>query len=31
MKETNPDPYNYEGENNPSWEFYFYGITGSGW
>ena len=28
MKETNPDPYNYEGEDNPSWEFYFYGIDG---
>ena len=28
MKETNPDPYNYEGENSPSWEFYFYAIDG---
>ena len=28
MKETNPDPGNYEGLNNPFWEFYFYTITG---
>ena len=28
MKETNPDPNNYEGEYNPLWEFYFYTITG---
>jgi RHS repeat-associated protein len=28
MKETNPDPQNYEGDYNPLWEFYFYGITG---
>jgi RHS repeat-associated protein len=28
MKETNPDPNNYEGEDNPLWEFYFYTITG---
>jgi RHS repeat-associated protein len=28
MKETNPDPNNYEGEYNPLWEFYFYSITG---
>jgi hypothetical protein len=28
MKETNPDPSNYEGEYNPAWEFYFYSITG---
>jgi RHS repeat-associated protein len=28
MKETNPDPNNYEGEDVPSWEFYFYTING---
>jgi len=28
MKETNPDPNNYEGQNNPLWEFYFYTING---
>jgi RHS repeat-associated protein len=28
MKETNPDPNNYEGEDSPAWEFYFYSITG---
>jgi RHS repeat-associated protein len=28
MKETNPDPSNYEGEDIPSWEFYFYTING---
>ena len=28
MKETNPDPNNYEGEDVPSWEFYFYTIDG---
>jgi RHS repeat-associated protein len=28
MKETNPDPNNYEGQNNPTWEFYFYTIGG---
>jgi YD repeat-containing protein len=31
MKETNPDPNNYVGGYAPSWEFYFYSITGSGW
>jgi len=24
MKSTNPDPNNYEGNDNPTWEFYFY-------
>jgi RHS repeat-associated protein len=28
MKLTNPDPNNYEGEDNPLWEFYFYTING---
>jgi RHS repeat-associated protein len=28
MKETNPDPYGYEGDWNPLWEFYFYTING---
>jgi hypothetical protein len=28
MKETNPDPNNYEGEDVPLWEFYFYTING---
>jgi RHS repeat-associated protein len=28
MKETNPDPDDYEGEYNPLWEFYFYTING---
>ena len=28
MKETKPDPDDYEGEWNPLWEFYFYAING---
>ena len=28
MKETNPDPNNYEGDDFPAWPFYFYTITG---
>ena len=28
MKETNPDPSDYEGDYNPLWEFYFYAING---
>jgi len=28
MKEMDPDPYDIDGQYNPVWEFYFYGITG---
>jgi hypothetical protein len=28
MKETNPDPDDYENDDYPAWEFYFYTITG---